>query len=263
MNSGLLLSLIILFMSIRECRAQAVADPIDEQKGRGMVASQVVIPVSEFNDDALTRLAAQYLSRYRQFQLLQVDFYTEERTPSEFREKSIDHISYEYWKKEFEIGVRYKSIRAATLLKYGQSAALRIRHANGEIKEIRIAGDDAFHPIVEGLALNVLHVSLVNQGFGNARQLRAQFYLKIPKRITAHEAHTLAKSYSRTLGVSNVALNFREDEWFVFDTFYPWVNPFTKVAETPPTLEETAKSVQFICTPEQDDVCFQIALGSR
>jgi hypothetical protein len=60
MNIGVLFSVIVLFISIRECRAQALADPIDEQKGRGMVASQVVIPVSEFSDDALTRLAAQY-----------------------------------------------------------------------------------------------------------------------------------------------------------------------------------------------------------
>jgi|SRR6267142_247511 len=262
MNINPSLLLIILSSSICACYAQAIPEPVEEQKGHGIISSVFVVPVSEFNDDTLPRLAAQYLSRHQQVKLLQVGFYTDERTAWDFRGKSIDHISYEYWKKEFKKRVKEKSIRAATLLKCGNSATLRIRHSDGEIKEIKINGDNAFHPIEEGIALNLLHVNFVDQGFGDASQLTAHFYLILPKRITAKEARRLAKSYFDTLGVSNVVLHFREDEWFVFDSFYPWMNPFTK-AETPPTLKETAKSVQFLCTPAQDDACFQTSMGTR
>jgi hypothetical protein len=37
--------------------------------------------------------------------------------------------------------------------------------------------------------------------------------------------------------IPNATQAFREDEWFVFDSFYPWMNPFRK-SEPPPTLKD-------------------------
>ena len=140
------------------------------------------------------------------------------------------------WKREFEEREQNKSICAAVVLKYGNSASLRIRHADGQIKEIGIVGTNIFHPSVEGVALNLLHVSFVNQGFGNDEHLTAHFYFALPERIDSTEATRLAKSFFDTLGISNVTFNLREDGCFIFDTFYPYMNPFSK-EEKPPTLK--------------------------
>jgi len=241
-------------------QTRTIPEPIEELKGDEIASSVVVVPKREFTDIDLTKYASDYISRYRSFKLIQVGFYTEERTAWDFRGKSIDHYSYDYWKKEYEKGISGRPIREATLLAYGSSATLRMRDGNEKIEEITILGSNVFHPTLEGLVLNVLHVGFSAQG--QPSKLTAHFYVIIPKRITPQEADRLAKAFFGRTGARDVTLNLREDEWFVFDAFYPWINPFTR-AQAAPTLEETARSVQFSCTPGQEDGCFQSALGTN
>jgi len=239
-----------------------MAVPVEELRGQDMASSAVVIPLTQFNDEVLLQLATEYLSRFQGVRLLQIGIYTDDNTARDSKGKTAFHVTYDYWKREFEKRAKRKSICAAVLLKYGNSATLRIRHADGEIKEIKIADDNAFHPALGGLTLHLLHVSFVNQGFGDAKQLIPHFYFSLPKKISPDEAEMLAKAFLVVLGVSTATLNFREDEWYIFDTFYPWLNPFTK-AETPPTPKEAAKSVEFLCTPAREVACFQSSRGTR
>ncbi len=260
---GTVLRLSLLFLAGPYiCNVQDTATPIEEQKATAMASTLLVIPASDFKDDVLFHLATKYLSQYRNLELVQIAIYTDANLARDSKGKTTFHVTYEYWKREFEERARNKSICAAVVLKYGNSASLRIRHVDGQIKEIKIAGDNVFHPVVEGVALDLVHVSFTYQGFGDASQLTAHFYLTLPRRITSKEATRLAKSFFDRLGISNVDLNLREDGWFIFDTFYPYMNPFSK-EERPPTLQEAAKSVEFLCTPQQDDGCFQWSLGTK
>jgi len=257
------LSLVLVFFADSyKCDAQDVAVPIEEQKAPAMASTLLVISAAEFKDDVLLQLARKYLSEYRNLKLVQIGIYTDASLAYASKGKTTFHVTYEYWKREFEEREQNKSICAAVVLKYGNSASLRIRHADGQIKEIGIVGTNVFHPALDGVALNLLHVSFVNQGFGNDEHLTAHFYFTLPERIDSKEATRLAKSFFDTLGISNVTFNLREDGWFIFDTFYPYMNPFSK-EETPPTLKEAAKSAEFLCTPQQDDGCFQWSLGTK
>jgi len=47
------------------------------------------------------------------------------------------------------------------------------------------------------------------------------------------------------------SLSIKQDGWFIFSTFYPWINPFSDQG-TPPTLEETARSAEFLCRPAEE-----------
>ena len=260
MKTSFAIFCMLLNAGLASSQTHTIPEPIEELRGDGIVSSVVVVPKGEFTDTDLRKYASEYLSRYRSFKLIQVGFYTEERTAWDFRGKSIDHYSYEYWKKEYEKGMSSGPLREATLLAYGGSATLRMRDNNEKIKEITILGSNVFHPNLEGLGLSVLHVGFSEQG--QPSKLTAHFYVTIPKKITLQEAERLAKVFFGRTEVRDVTLNLREDEWFVFDAFYPWNNPFTR-ARAAPTLEETARSVQFLCTPRQEDGCFQSALGTN
>jgi hypothetical protein len=161
-----------------------------------------VVPEADFNAFGLSKYASEYLFRYKELKLIQVGFYTEESTALDFRGKSIDHISYEYWKKEYETRMSAGPIRMAILLAYGNSATLRIRDGDQKVKEITIAGSNVFHPTLEGLSLNVLHVGFSDQG--QPSKLIAHFYVTIPKRVSAQEAEKLAKSFFARTEVRDV-----------------------------------------------------------
>jgi hypothetical protein len=85
------------------------------------------------------------------------------------------------WKSEFEARKQKNSLRAAELLKYGDSASLRIRYSDGRIEEIEIVGRNVFRPVINGVALHLLHVSFSRQGFGNPKQVVPHFYFSISK----------------------------------------------------------------------------------
>ena len=262
MTKKLLCLFFLLVFCLCKGQAQDTTATIKEQHAPEMASFVVIVPVTEFREDNLRKLANEYLGRSQTVKLLNVGMFTERAPAYDSLGKTTYHISYDVWKEEFEKRAQDKSERAAVLLKCGNSATLRIRNLNGEIEEIKIAGENAFHPTVAGVALDILHVSFVDQGFGDARELTAHFYVKVPKRITPKEASELAKSFFDTLGLSNVTLHLREDDLFIFDPFYPWMNPFTK-SETPPSLKDTARSAQFLCSPRQEGTCFQSALGSK
>lgn len=260
MKTILAITCMLLIASIAAGQSYTIGKPIEELRGDGIVSSIVVIPKKDFTDPTLMKYASAYLSRYRDFKLIQVGFYTDERTAWDFRGKSIDHFSYEFWKKEYEKQTSSGPIREAILLAYGNSGSLRIRDTDQDIREITIVGDNVFHPTLENLGLHILHIGFSEQG--QPSKLTAHFYVTAPKSITLSEANKLAKSFFERVGIRNVTLNLREDEWFIFDAFYPWLNPFTR-ARSAPTPEKAARSVQFLCTPEQEDTCFQSALGTK
>jgi hypothetical protein len=253
----LLVGFLCLFSS--PCAAQLPA-PADEQNGDGMVSALFVLPSNKFTDASLLEMAKEYLSRHERIELIEVGFYTDDETAWDSRGKLIDHVSYDLWKAEFEKRAQKQSVRAGVLLKYGSYAALRVRDADGNIREITIDGASLFHPQVGGVALDLLHVTFAKQGFGTANKLTAHFYFTLPGRVSSKEARSIAESFFRIVRVRDVVVHFREDEWFIFDTFYPWNNLFTR-AKTPPTLGDSAKSVEYLCKPSQGETCYQTSLG--
>ncbi len=257
----MLLLMIFLVAGSNSGFAQDKAVLIEEQKASGFASYVVVIPIVEFRREVLIRLANEYLGRYEKLELLQVGVYTDRKTALDSTGKKVFDFTYSAWKNEFENRKQGKPMRAAEFLKYGSAATLRIRYPDRRVEEIAITGETTFHPPVNGMTPALLHVSFVRQGFGESKELIPHFYFSVPKRITPEEAQLFATSFRRTSGVSKIEIHLRQDEWFIFDAHYPWVNAFTQ-SEKPPTQTEAAKSVEFLCRPTEEQSCYQSSGGT-
>jgi hypothetical protein len=220
----------------------------------------LVIPVDEFKKEGLLRLSNQFLHRYEKLKLLNVGIYTDDTTASDSAGKGKFDFTYGVWKSEFEARRQKNSLRAAELLKYGDSASLRIRYSDGRIEEIEIVGRNVFRPVINGVALHLLHVSFPRQGFGNAKQVVPHFYFSISETPTSQDAAIIATSIFRASDAKKMKLHLRQDEWFIFDAYYPWMNPFTEPG-FPPTQAEAARSAEFLCNPAEEQACYQSSLG--
>ncbi len=242
--------------------ATVKATLVARQKADGLAFYLLSIPKTEFKKDVLLQLATDYVSANGGVNLLQVGVFTEKKVALDFMGKNVFDITYGLWKSEFEDRIRERRFGAAILLKYGPSATLRIRYPDGKIEEIPIFGQNAFKPVVNSLLLNLLHVSFVDQGFGKGKRLVPHLYIQVPQSATSEEAEAFAKSIARLIGTPNIEVYLREDNWFIFDAHYPWVNPFVH-EELPPTESEAAKSVEFICKPGETEVCYQSSSGVK
>jgi hypothetical protein len=249
-------------LDIRPSCAQMNYKVIEEQETDGLASYVVVVPADEFRKDDLLRLANEYLRRYGKLKLLNVGIYTDSATADDSAGKKMFDFTYGVWMSEFETRKQNNSMCAAELLKYGGAATLRIRYSDGRIEEVAITDGNVFHPAVNGMALNLLHVSFARQGFGNAKQLIPHFYFRVSKKLTAQEAGIIAKSILRTSGASKLEVHLRQDEWFIFDAYYPWMNPFSQT-DAPPTETEAAQSVEYLCKPAEEQACYQSSVGAR
>src|SRR6476660_1826081 len=97
------LSLVLVFFADPyRCLAQNVAVLIEEQKASAMASTVLVVPAAEFKDDVLLQLAKKYLSQYRNFKLVQIGIYTDANLARASKGITTFHVTYEYWKREFE-----------------------------------------------------------------------------------------------------------------------------------------------------------------
>jgi hypothetical protein len=233
---------------------------IEKQEAAGLASYLLVVPVDEFKKEDLLRLSNQFLHRYEKLKLLNVGIYTDTATASDSAGKGKFDFTYGVWKSEFETREEKNSLRAAELLKYGGSASLRIRYSDGRIEEIEIVGRNVFRPVINGVALHLLHVSFPRQGFGNARQVVPHLYFSVSKTPTLQDAGIIATSIFRTSGAKKIKVHLRQDGWFIFDAYYPWMNPFAEPGP-PPTETEAARSAEFLCNPAEEQTCYQSSVG--
>lgn len=237
--------------------AQAKTRVVAEQRADGLASYRLVIPAADFNKKTLLELARKYLTDNAEVNLLQVGVYTEESAARDSAGKEIFDITYGVWQKEFERRMLRNTFPAAELLKYASSSTLRVRFPDGQSEEIAISGVSAFHREIDNCELSLLHVSISPRGFGKGKHLVPSFYFEMKRRVALAEAGVVAKSFARLVGVSNPEIHLREDEWFVFDAGYPWVNPFVR-SGSPPSEAEVAKSAEFVCRPTEEEACYQI-----
>jgi hypothetical protein len=231
-----------------------------EESANDCASYIVILPTAEFGRDALIRTANMYLQRYDNIRLLDVKFVSDAAAAQELKGKGTFHFTYQTWGDRFETLRRQASSKvAAELLAFGGSAALRIRHADGYIEEIRLKGESVFHPVVGGYDLDLLYVAFAPQGIGRFRSLVATLYLKRSQSITAQEAGTISRALRQRTGIpANIVI--RQDEWFIFDPYYPWLNPFTS-AHARPSESQLAASREFFCARDGGEPCYEVSAG--
>jgi hypothetical protein len=237
--------------------AQVKMRLVAEERADGLASFTVIIPTADFSKTTLLELANKYLSENPGIKLLQLGIYTEDRAAHESAGKQVFDITYGAWHKEVERRTLDNTFPAAELLKYGSSSTLRVRFPGGQLEEIPISGASVFHRKIDNCDLSLLHLSLSRKGFGKGKQLIPIFYFKATRGIKLAEAGVMAETFAHSIAVSKPEIHFREDEWYVFDAAYPWVNPFVHSGSLP-SEAEVAKSAEFVCRPGKDETCYQI-----
>lgn len=242
--------------------AQTKPKVVDGHVTGELATYALLISSGDFGKDAVLRLADDYLNRCKNIRLLRVGIYSEESTARDSVGKGVTDVTYGWWSREFETRKQRKLSGVAELLKNGVGATLRVRYADGRIEEIKISGENSFHPKVNGTPLSLAHMSVARKGFGGNKQLIPVFYFIVPQGVTLQEARKLAQSLFRVLPISKMEIVIREDEWFIFDANYPWLNPFSS-AQGPPSEAVLAQSPEFLCEPGEGQGCHQVSVGAR
>jgi hypothetical protein len=204
-------------------------------------------------------LADDFLHRHADVKLLDLGIYTDMATARDSEGKNLNHFTYRQWLNEFQGRTQQQS--TAELLKNGGDATLRIRYSDGRREEITVAGQNVFHPIVGGIAVNLLYVTCVHQGFGATKQLFPHLYFTAPIN-TVQEATSVSRAILSASRIPAMEVLIRRDQWFIFNEYYPWVNPFA-ASQGPPTETEAAQSPEFLCKPTTEErPCYQTAVAN-
>ncbi len=257
------LSLCLLWLIVCPFPASATVNPriVSEQKEGGLASYILIVPEGTFKKADLLKLANKYMTTNAEVQLLQVGIFTAENVAHDFMGKNVFDTTFSVWKTQVENRLTEHTVCAAVLLKYGSSATLKVRYPNGQIEEIIISGANTFQPNLDKLPMHLQHVSFVNEGFGKGKRLVAHFYCTVGSRVSSSEASKLARSLLLLVGTSRIEVHLREDEWFIFDAHYPWVNLFAQT-QVPPTESEAKRSVEFLCKPGEKETCYQVSSGT-
>ena len=225
-----------------------------EQDGIGQY--RVLVPASEFRKENLVGLGNQFLRRYARLSLLDAVFYTDPASGQDFEGMGITDVDFRDWLQEFESRRKRPLPYGAEMLKNRTGATLRIRYPDGHIEEVTIHGENVFHPVINGIKLDLLHVLCVFQRRGSWElKLTPQLYFSVSKYITPREGGAIARSILESSGAPRMEINIRPDKWFMCDPFYPWINPFAP-ADSAPT-PEARHAWQLSCDTPKEQVCFQ------
>ena len=141
----------------------------DEEDGIG--THTVLVPASEFRKEILLSLARQFLRLDMQLRLVDIGIYTDRANVHDFVGAGMFDYTYGNWLAEFEASRKGTPPCGAEILKSGAAAALRVRYTDGRIEEVTISGGSVFHPVINGVKLDLLHVSCVREGFGAKARL--------------------------------------------------------------------------------------------
>lgn len=229
---------------------------INHEEEGGIGAYTVLISPSEFKKEILMKLAAQFLHDNAHLSVLDVGIFINREAANDFAGAGVFDYSYGNWLMEFEARRKRSLPLCAEVLKCGNSSALRIRYSDGRLEEVAIHGGEVFHPAINGARLDLLHVKCVRQGFGAKARLTPLLYFRVSKDIDANEGGVIARSILRSSGATRMSISMRPDNWFMFDPYYPWVNPFAPV-DSPPT-KAAERAWQLLCDPAEERACFQV-----
>ena len=255
MRNMLLVGVCLSFCTA-SCLAGTDYKVINQEQEDGIGSYVLLISSSEFRKQALLGLAVQFLRRNTQLGMLHVGIYTDRASWHEFAAADMDDYTYGNWLQEFEASRKGTLPCGAEILKSGAAASLRIRYADGRIEEVAINGGNVFHPVINGVRLDLLHVLCVRQGIGVKAHLTPLLYFSVSKDISPQEGGVIARAILRSSGITRMTVSLRPDIWFMFDPYYPWVNPFAPVDSPPP--EQAKQAWQLLCHPAEEQGCYQV-----
>lgn len=219
-----------------------------------VVQKDLLIQPADFSKAYVLKLASAFLDESRKANAAKLTVYTNRTTAFLLRGgKGVTDYSYGLWRFEYK-DLLPKISAMAEVIKLKDRATLRIRDAGGRVEEVDIRGESLFHGRINDVDYDLLEVTFRKTlPYAATPKVSINFSIVVRQALTADTAWTVSKFIEEQAGINDISLVVRNDNWFIDDESYPWVNPFVPLDRLP-TWDEYKDSVSYSCRSKSNDL---------
>jgi len=241
--------LLLLFVAFLPVGARARDRIVEEQKFQSQLTRTILIAPEEFTAEAMDRRFSAFMAEVADhFRVARLELYPGPDDPRGPNCKCSEPVSYGFWGVLYEkLGGRLPA--SAELLIINGAAAVRVRDANGLIKTRVLRGPDPYLLHIGDAELRLVHVDIGNgprvHEVDSGAMLRC--YFMTSDSLGEALGRAAIAEIQRTTSTRNIGVAIRHDPWFIKDSDFPVVPPYTPLIR-PPSREEYEKGDQVSCT---------------
>ena len=159
------------------------------------------------------------------------------------------HYDFDQWCRMYEMAASEKA-QVAEAISVAGNAVLRIRQADGSISRQVLSGEDPLKVTLPGNTFEIVHFDLT--GPSRLGLQEAVFvFVRAHSSFDVTEGAALFKKLAPLFPGFGVAVEIRNDAWFVYQQRYPFYNPFNEDRSTP-SQQEYERSPTMKCTGSVD-----------
>lgn len=156
-------------------------------------------------------------------------------------------FDFQYWQGQFEYVTRQR-MQIAEAISINRNAVLRIHQADGSTSRQVLSGQDPLRLTIEGEEFEIVYVD-----FSGPHRLGLQesvfVFVRALSPLRSAPAVELFKKLEPLFPGLGLALEIRDDAWFVYQPRYPFVNPFIEGRRVPSQQEyETLRTMHCVRT---------------
>jgi hypothetical protein len=195
------------------------------------------IKVTDRQISTLERLCRDELAQGNQYKFIQLQIFGEAGGAP--LPKPLSGYSFEYWRNFYNKLVNSPN-EIAEMISIGNDAVLRVRNRSGHLTRRVLRGKDPLRLEEEEGDLELLHVAI---DWGSPYRLsRVDIYARTGSTLGEDTGMRLWKKLRPLFPSFDLFLYIRNDGWFVYESSYPFVNPFE--GESPPPSRERYNRTQ-------------------
>jgi len=147
--------------------------------------------------------------------------------------KPLSAYKYQYWLDFYEKSRRLPN-ELAELVAVGNNAVLRVRDRTGAVSKRVLMGRDPLRFEILGQGFEVLHMEFIDTS-PSSRQQRVNIYLRTKAELKQQYGLRVLALIRNWFEELEVYAYIRNDGWFIYESGYPFANPFEENGE--PILE--------------------------
>jgi len=208
----------------------------------------VTLPNESFTKTSIVELCKKF-TREKKVSLSKLILATTESDVLSMRVQKATPTSYRSWYLQF-VDERDASVGpAAELIAVGTRATLRIQDRSKRVSTTVLGTGDALRFVADGHVFNLLDFS--GRNLAPVEKVAPdgeifEFYFSSGGTFTKDSVIALTKSIMRTLGLTGVTVEVRNDAWFIEEPTFPVYYRFSP-SDTPPTAEAYCSGRQVTC----------------
>lgn len=218
-----------------------------QDQGLGIVEQMDLIPIEQFTEPNVTRLAHQFMVKNSQIPVVRYLVVVNEYDAlSKLRGLGVTDVDYAGW-REMYLREGGAVPPTAEMVKIGDRAGLRIRLASGQVVERLLRGSNPFQYWFNGERLRLHGVAVSHEGVpGGWQGKMPHFFFQTPTAWSKVRAESFSRWFRKSLGIEQMEIDLVNGWWFVGPPNYPIYNRFLSHLP-PPSREEFIRSRRYAC----------------